>query len=54
MVSAKAGAIRGTEAAAVVSADTGCLMNIEGRLRRTGGKVEVLHLAELLDPARSA
>lgn len=34
---------------AVVSTDTGCLMNIGGRLHRAGHRVEILHLAELLD-----
>lgn len=38
-----------TEANAIVSTDTGCLMNIGGRLHRQGSPVEVLHLAELLD-----
>ena len=34
---------------AVVSTDAGCLMNIGGRLHREGHKLEVLHIAELLD-----
>lgn len=33
---------------AVVSTDTGCLMNLGGRLRRLGKPIKVLHLAELL------
>jgi len=48
MVDGKCQAIDGTEAQAVVSTDTGCLMNIGGRLRRLGRTVECLHLAELL------
>ena len=32
----------------VVSGDVSCLMQIGGRLQRTGSKVGVLHLAELL------
>jgi L-lactate dehydrogenase complex protein LldE len=32
-----------------VSTDAGCLMNIGGRLHRGGERVEVLHLAELLE-----
>jgi L-lactate dehydrogenase complex protein LldE len=32
----------------VVSTDTGCLMNLGGRLRRLGRPIKVLHLAELL------
>ena len=38
-----------TDANALVSTDTGCLMNIGGRLRREGHALEVLHIAELLD-----
>ena len=38
-----------TDANALVSTDTGCLMNIGGRLHREGHRVEVLHIAELLD-----
>ncbi len=34
---------------AVVSTDTGCLMNIGGRLHREGRVVRVMHLAELLE-----
>lgn len=49
MVSAKAEAFRGVQADAVVSTDSGCLVNIEGRMRRLGMKVEALHLAELLE-----
>lgn len=49
MVDDKTSCIIQTEADAVVSTDTGCLMNIGGRLRRQGHTVEVLHLAELLE-----
>jgi len=49
MVDDKVRCILKTEADAVVSTDTGCLMNIGGRLHRQGRTVEVLHLAELLD-----
>ncbi len=48
MVDDKAQCIVDSGADAVVSTDTGCLMNIAGRLRRRGDGVEVLHLAELL------
>jgi L-lactate dehydrogenase complex protein LldE len=48
MVNDKAQCIVRTGADAVVSTDTGCLMNIGGRLRRQGKPIEVLHLAELL------
>ena len=49
MVDDKVRCILKTEADVVVSTDTGCLMNIGGRLHRQGRAVEVLHLAELLD-----
>jgi len=41
-------------ARALVSGDTGCLMHLEGGLRRQGVALPVLHLAEALDPARGA
>jgi L-lactate dehydrogenase complex protein LldE len=37
-----------TEADALVSTDTGCLMNIGGRARRQNARMEIMHLAELL------
>ena len=38
-----------THADAIVGGDLGCLLNIEGRLRRTGNhKTKVLHVAEVL------
>jgi L-lactate dehydrogenase complex protein LldE len=38
-----------THADAIVGGDLGCLLNIEGRLRRTGDhKTKVLHVAEVL------
>jgi len=39
-------AAAGTDA--VVGGDLGCLLNIEGRLRRRGDKTQVLHIAEVL------
>jgi L-lactate dehydrogenase complex protein LldE len=48
MVDDKVRAIVASGADCVVSTDTGCLMNIGGRLHRVGQRVEVLHLAELL------
>jgi L-lactate dehydrogenase complex protein LldE len=48
MVTDKVNCITATGADAVVSTDAGCLMNIGGRLRRLGHKIQVLHLAELL------
>ena len=49
MVDDKVKQILATKADSVVSTDTGCLMNIGGRLRRLGHEIEVLHLAELLE-----
>jgi L-lactate dehydrogenase complex protein LldE len=42
-------AIAGVGADAVVGGDLGCLLNIEGRLRRRGDETtQVLHIAEVL------
>ncbi len=49
MVGEKCKEIAATGADAVVSTDTGCLMNIGGYLRRHGIGIETLHIAELLD-----
>jgi len=48
MVDDKARSIIASGADTVVSTDTGCLMNIGGRLRRLGSKVRVRHIAEVL------
>jgi L-lactate dehydrogenase complex protein LldE len=49
LVNDKANCILSTNADCLVSTDTGCLMNIGGRLHRRGEKIEVLHIAELLN-----
>lgn len=49
MVDDKVKCIVETEADVVISTDTGCLMNIGGRLRRQGKPVRAMHLAELLE-----
>src|SRR5262245_30450159 len=49
MVNDKMLCILASGADCVVSTDTGCLMNIGGRLHREGKAVELLHIAELLD-----
>jgi len=41
-------AIESLDVKAVISGDVSCLMQIDGRLRRKGSTVKVLHLAELL------
>lgn len=48
MVGDKANCIAATGTTAVVSTDTGCLMNIGGCLHRRDCDVKTLHLAELL------
>ena len=48
MVDDKVECLLETGATALVSTDTGCLMNIGGRLRRQGRQIEVMHVAELL------
>jgi L-lactate dehydrogenase complex protein LldE len=49
MVDDKLRCLLQTGADALVSTDAGCLMNIGGRLHRQGKRIEVLHIAELLD-----
>jgi L-lactate dehydrogenase complex protein LldE len=50
----KCGHIEATGADAVVVGDLGCMLNIEGRLRRRGdAKTRVLHVAEVLAGAGS-
>jgi len=48
MVEDKVQAILASGADCVVSTDTGCLMNIAGRLHRAGHRVDVRHIAEIL------
>lgn len=49
IVDRKCQAIEATEADAVVLGDLGCMLNIEGRLRRRGNhRTRVLHVAEVL------
>lgn len=48
MVDDKAEAVIASGADVVTGVDVGCLMNIEGRLRRRGSPVRVLHIAQLL------
>jgi L-lactate dehydrogenase complex protein LldE len=48
MVCDKTAFIEKSGADAVVATDAGCLMNIMGRLHRTGSRVRALHLAQVL------
>jgi L-lactate dehydrogenase complex protein LldE len=49
MVDDKMRCILATGADCVVSTDAGCMMNIGGRLHRESQRVELLHIAELLE-----
>jgi L-lactate dehydrogenase complex protein LldE len=49
MVTDKAAFVEQTGADYVVATDAGCLMNMEGCLRRRGSKVRALHLAQVLE-----
>lgn len=51
IMDAKIAAIEATGADAVVAADWGCLMHVEGGLRRRGSSTKAMHIAEILDPA---
>jgi L-lactate dehydrogenase complex protein LldE len=63
MVSDKVTEIERTAADLVLAGDMGCLLNIAGRLKRAGSKVQARHVAEVLagsleqpaigEPARS-
>jgi len=44
----------GTGASAVVTANPGCILQIQQGLREAGSPVEVLHLVEILDRAYSS
>ncbi|HEX5079998.1 MAG TPA: (Fe-S)-binding protein [Geminicoccaceae bacterium] len=48
MVSDKAADVEATGAELVLAGDLGCLMNIAGRLKRQGSRVEARHVAEVL------
>lgn len=48
MVTDKAADIERTGAGMVLAGDMGCLLNIAGRLKRQGSKVEARHVAEVL------
>lgn len=49
IVDEKCANVRATGASAVVLGDLGCMLNIEGRLRRTGDRdTRVLHVAQVL------
>jgi L-lactate dehydrogenase complex protein LldE len=49
MVDEKVKNILSTEASVLVGVDLSCLMNIDGRLKKQGAAIRVMHIAELLD-----
>lgn len=54
MVDEKCACVAGTGADILISADMGCLMNIGGRLSRTGKPVKIMHIAEVLNSLPAA
>ena len=48
MLDTKLAALTGIEADVIVGGDVSCLMQMDGRLRRQGSPLRVMHLAELL------
>jgi L-lactate dehydrogenase complex protein LldE len=54
LVDDKMNCVLASGADVVVSTDTGCLMNIGGRLHRAGHAIRVEHIAEFLDRATPA
>ncbi|MFS0781640.1 (Fe-S)-binding protein [Bacillus sp. 1P06AnD] len=49
MVDEKVCHVEETEADILIGADAGCLMNIGGRMERTGKEIKVMHIAEVLN-----
>lgn len=48
MLDEKLDSVEATGASKLIAGDTGCIMHMEGGLRRRGSDVQVLHIAELL------
>lgn len=53
MMAEKLSNIKRSGANKVIAGDTGCIMHLQGGLRRDGSNVQVLHLAEILAGRRS-
>ncbi|WP_409305078.1 (Fe-S)-binding protein [Peribacillus sp. SCS-155] len=49
MVDEKVQHVEETEAEYLIGADAGCMMNIGGRIERTGKPIKVMHIAEVLN-----
>jgi L-lactate dehydrogenase complex protein LldE len=52
MVDEKVKHIEGTGTDVLIGADCGCLMNIGGRIGRTGKPIKVMHIAEVLNQTK--
>lgn len=48
MLSKKMSNIEASGAEVLLAGDLGCLMNMAGKLKRSGSKIEVRHVAEVL------
>ncbi len=48
MVTSKTGSIESTGAQTLLAGDLGCLMNMAGKLQRSGSDIQVRHVAEVL------
>ncbi len=53
MMDEKLDHIAATGASKVIAGDTGCILHMQGGLRRRGSEVQVLHIAEVLDNMRA-
>ena len=53
MLDEKLDNVLATGASTLIAGDTGCIMHMQGGLRRRGSNVQVVHIVELLD-AQSA
>ena len=49
MLNEKLDNVLATGASTLIAGDTGCIMHMQGGLRRRGEDVQVVHIAELLD-----
>ncbi len=50
MLNEKLDNVQATDASTLIAGDTGCIMHMQGGLRRRGSDIQVVHIAEMLDP----
>ena len=50
MLNEKLDNVQATDASTLIAGDTGCIMHMQGGLRRRGSDIKVVHIAEMLDP----